>query len=130
MAKKNTFSGPSQRQLRVGELIRRSLAGILARGDHYEPGLDGVVISVGEVKTSPDFRVATVLIYPTGKDGDEVIATLEKISGRLRLGVTKEIKMKYSPELRFRLDRSIDMAEETQRLIDKLPAYGPENEDD
>lgn len=126
MAKQKTFEGPSQRMLRVGELIRRSLGDILTRGDHFEPDLNGVLISVGEVRMSSDLRIATVLIYPHSKEPKKVLDALKGIAGRLRFQVSKDIKLKYAAELRFIHDQSYDIAEETQRLIDNLPAYGEE----
>lgn len=110
--------------LRVGELIRRSLADILTRGDHFEPDLNGVLISVGEVRMSSDLRIATVLIYPHGGEPQKVIKALAGIAGSLRYQVSKDTKLKYAAELRFIHDQSYDIADETQRLIDNLPAYG------
>ncbi len=122
MAKQNNqqHSGPSQRQLRVGEMIRRSLAAILARGDHFEPELEGKLISVTEVRTSPDLRVATVFVYPHGGDDGHVLETLNRIRPNLRNQVTREVQLKYSPELRFELDTSFDYADQTFATMNKL----------
>ena len=85
---KNIFQdgpGPSQRQLRVGELIRRTLSEVLARGDVHDPDLNRMSITVGEVRTSPDLRIATAYVLPLGGEGqDEVIALLARNKGELR----------------------------------------------
>ncbi len=118
--KKAQNNGPSNRQLRVGEMIRRSLADILARGDHFEPELEGKLISVSEVRTSPDLRVASVFVYPYGGDEGGVLATLKRIAPRLRKQVTDDLKLKYSPELRFEIDKSFDLADQTFAAMNKL----------
>jgi ribosome-binding factor A len=83
MAKRSSIhgSGPTQRQLRVGETIRRALADILIRGDHHEPDLEGVPITVGEVRCTSDLRIATVFVMPLGgRDAERVMAGLENWS--------------------------------------------------
>ncbi len=110
--------GPSQRQLRVGELIRRTLAGVLARGDVHDPDLNRMSITVGEVCTSPDLRVATAFVLPLGGQGrDEALAALRRNSKELRRAVSKELTLKFSPELRFALDETFDQMDETNRLL-------------
>ncbi|MEM6661594.1 MAG: 30S ribosome-binding factor RbfA [Pseudomonadota bacterium] len=110
--------GPSQRQLRVGELIRRTLSDVLMRGDTHEPSLEGVSITVGEVRTSPDLRVATVYVLPLGGANSEaVLAGLKAARGELRRAVNKAVKLKFSPELRFVLDDSFDRMDETRVLL-------------
>ncbi|MEM1162510.1 MAG: ribosome-binding factor A, partial [Pseudomonadota bacterium] len=85
--------GPSQRQLRVGELIRRTLSDVLMRGDTHEPSLEGVSITVGEVRTSPDLRVATVYVLPLGGANSEaVLAGLKAARGELRRAVNRAVK--------------------------------------
>jgi ribosome-binding factor A len=77
-------SGPSQRQLRVGELIRRTLSGVLARGDVHDPELNALSITVGEVRASPDLKIATVYVMPLGGGGrEEAIAALKRNRGEL-----------------------------------------------
>jgi ribosome-binding factor A len=111
-------SGPSQRQLRVGETIRRALADILTRGDHHEPDLDGVPITVGEVRCSSDLRVATVFVMPLGgRDADRVLAGLDRAKFELRHQLTRAINLKFSPELRFKLDETFDRMDETRRML-------------
>jgi len=120
MAKRSSIhgSGPTQRQLRVGETIRRALADILIRGDHHEPELDGVPITVGEVRCSSDLRVATVFVLPLGgRDAERILAALERAKFELRRQLTRAVKLKFSPELRFRLDETFDRMDETRRLL-------------
>ncbi len=114
----NTAPGPSQRQLRVGETIRRALADVLMRGDLHEPDLDGVTITVGEVRCSPDLKVATAFVLPLGgRDAERVLAALERAKGELRRQVTRALSLKFSPELRFRLDETFDRIDDTNRML-------------
>lgn len=120
MAKRrfDTGPGPSQRQLRVGELIRRALSEVLARGDLHEPELAGVSITVGEVRTSPDLRVATVFVLPLGgANSDAILAALTRARGELRRSINKAVKLKFSPELRFVIDESFDRMDETRAML-------------
>lgn len=120
---KNSYSsgsGPSQRQLRVGELIRRGLSELLQRGEIHDPDLNRLSITVGEVRTSPDLRVATVYVLPLGGKGkDEVVSLLARNKGELRRLVTKKLALKHSPDLRFRLDDTFDKMDETRRLFEQ-----------
>lgn len=122
---KNKFQdgpGPSQRQLRVGELIRRLLAQVLARGDIHDPDLNRLSITVGEVRTSPDLKIATAYVLPLGGEGrDEVLKLLARNKGELRRIIGKELGLKYAPDLRFRLDETFDQMDEARRL------FGQEN---
>lgn len=98
-------AGPSQRQLRVGELIRHELSAILSRGEVADPDLDGVIVSVGEVRCSPDLKVATALVMPLGgRDKDKVVAALTRSAKYLRGQVARRVNLKFAPDLRFRLD--------------------------
>ena len=111
-------SGPSQRQLRVGETIRRALSDILLRGEHHEFDLEGVPITVGEVRCSPDLKVATVYVMPLGgRDAEKVLAALNHARGELRRQVTRAVSLKFSPELRFRLDETFDRMDDTRRML-------------
>ena len=110
--------GPSQRQLRVGETIRRALADVLTRGALREPDLDGVAITVGEVRCSPDLKVATAFVLPLGgRDAERVLAALDRASGELRRQVTRAVSLKFSPELRFRLDETYERIDDTSRML-------------
>lgn len=111
-------SGPTQRQLRVGELIRRTLSDVLARGDIHDPDLSSVSITVGEVRTSPDLRIATVFVLPLGgKNADVVLEALRRNRAELRRIVVKGMTLKFAPELRFALDDTFDRLDETRRLF-------------
>lgn len=118
---KNKFHdgpGPSQRQLRVGELIRRKLAEVLARGDVHDPDLNRLSITVGEVRTSPDLKIATAYVLPLGGEGKEdVLKLLSRNRGELRRMMGKSLGLKYTPDLRFRLDETFDQMDETRRLF-------------
>ena len=110
--------GPSQRQLRVGELIRRTLSQVLARDEIHDPDLNRLSITVGEVRTSPDLRVATAFVMPLGgRHRDEALALLERNRSELRRLVGKAVALKYAPELRFRIDETFDAMEQTRRLL-------------
>ncbi|MCW8843940.1 MAG: 30S ribosome-binding factor RbfA [Rhodobacteraceae bacterium] len=118
---KNKFHdgpGPSQRQLRVGELIRRSLAEVLAHGDVHDPDLNRMSITVGEVRTSPDLKIATAYVLPLGGKGqDEVLKLLARNKGELRRAIGKKTGLKYTPDLRFQLDQTFDQMDETRRML-------------
>ena len=110
--------GPSQRQLRVGELIRRTLSDVLIRGDIHDPDLNRMSITVAEVRTSADLRVATAYVLPLGGQGkDEALDALRRNRHELRRAVTKDLTLKFSPELRFVIDDTFDRMDETRRLF-------------
>ena len=117
----NRFSsgtGPSQRQLRVGELIRRTLSDVLLRGDVHDPELNRHSITVGEVRTSPDLKVATAFVLPLGgRDAKESLAALNRNRVELRHLVVRGMTLKFAPELRFVLDETFDRMDETRRLF-------------
>lgn len=120
MAKKSYSGGkgPSQRQLRVGELIRRGLSDVLMRGDVHDPDLGRLSITVGEVRVSPDLRIATAYVLPLGGTGkDDVIGLLARNKGELRRIIGKKLALKFAPDLRFRLDETFDQMDETRRLL-------------
>lgn len=110
--------GPSQRQLRVGELIRRTLAQVLAQGDIHDPELNRLSITVGEVRTSPDLKIATAYVLPLGGQGqDDVVALLARNKHELRRVIGKKVGLKYTPDLRFRLDETFDRMDETRAMF-------------
>ena len=118
---KNRFSegsGPSQRQLRVGELIRRRLSEVLTRGDVHDPELNTISITVGEVRASPDLKVATAFVLPLGGNGsEEALAALRRNRVEIRRQVAKGLDLKFAPELRFKLDETFDRMDDTRRLF-------------
>ena len=103
-------SGPSQRQLRVGEQVRHALSETLQRGEIIDPVVETAVISITEVRMSPDLKIATAFVSPLGaKDPDAVIDALNKYAKFIRGRVSFALRqMKYMPEFRFRQDTSYD----------------------
>lgn len=118
---KNRFStgtGPSQRQLRVGELIRRTLSDVLARADVHDPELNRFSITVGEVVVSPDLKIATCHVMPLGGgDVQTAITALARNRGELRHLVSKALTLKFAPDLRFRADETYDRLDDSRRLF-------------
>lgn len=110
--------GPSQRQLRVGEIIRHALADILSRGEIADPDLDGVVITVPEVRMSPDLKNATALVMPLGgKNTKKVMAGLERSRKWLRGQIARRVNLKYAPDIRFQLDTRFDDDDQVTTLL-------------
>lgn len=115
----HTGSGPSQRQLRVGELIRRTLSDVLLRGEVHDPELNRHSITVGEVRASPDLKVATVYVMPLGgHDAQDALKALRVNQRELRHHIAKAMTLKYAPELRFILDETFDRMDDTRRMFD------------
>lgn len=118
----NRFSqgpGPSQRQLRVGELIRRTLSDVLLRGDVHDPDLNRHSITVGEVRCSPDLKVATAFVLPLGGAGaEEALSALRRNTAEIRHLVAKAMTLKYAPQLRFQLDETFDRLDDTRRMFE------------
>lgn len=117
----NRFShgqGPSQRQLRVGELICRTLSDVLLRGDVHDPDLNRHSITVGEVRTSPDLKVATAYVLPLGgNDAEGALEALRRNAPEIRHLVAKGMTLKYAPQLRFQLDETFDRLDDTRRMF-------------
>jgi len=114
--------GGSQRQLRVGELIRHELADMLARGDVHDPVIQGHLITVPEVRMTPDLRLATIYIMPLGgRDKKDVIDALERNQRYVRGEIARRVNLKFAPEIRFRLDERFDEAERIEKLL-RTPA--------
>ncbi|MGF7056055.1 ribosome-binding factor A [Bosea sp. OAE752] len=119
MAKPAKPSGPSQRQLRVGELIRHALAEMLARGDIHDDVLAKHVITVPEVRLSPDLKLATAYIMPLGgQDVKPVLKALEANKRYMRGEIAHRVNLKYAPDIRFRADESFAEAERIDALLD------------
>jgi ribosome-binding factor A len=113
-------AGPTQRQLRVGELIRRRLSEVLARGEVHDPELGAMSITVGEVRTSPDLKVATAYVLPLGGDQrDSALAALNRNRSEIRRVVIKGLALKYAPEIRFVLDETYDRMDDTRRMLSR-----------
>ena len=115
---KSQSNGPSQRQLRVGEQVRHALADVLARGEIRDDLIQANVISVSEVRMSPDLKIATAYVAPLGAtDSNAIIKALAAHAKFIRGRVSGSLRqMKYMPEFRFRLDTSFD----NMARIDKL----------
>jgi ribosome-binding factor A len=115
---RETTKGPSQRQLRVGELVRHTLAELFARGDVHDPVIEKHLITVPEVKMSGDLRLATVYIMPLGgRDVTEVLVALERNNRYLRGEIARRVNLKFAPEIRFRADERFDEAERIEKLL-------------
>src|SRR6201985_611679 len=120
--KKNAAAGGSQRQLRVGEAVRHAVADILAQGNVHDVDLEGHIITVPEVRMSPDLKLATIFVMPLGgRDTDIVMAALERNKKYLRGEVSRRVNLKFSPDLRFRVDDRFDEAERIEKLL-RTPA--------
>ncbi|MFN3663712.1 30S ribosome-binding factor RbfA [Yoonia sp.] len=120
MAKNTQRDGkaPTQRMLRVGEMIRRTLSEILQRGEVHDPDLARMSITVGEVRMSPDLRIATAFILPLGGEGkEEALDALRRNRHEVRHLVVKGGTMKFAPELRFQLDGTFDQMDATRALL-------------
>ena len=120
MAKNKFKDGtePSQRQLRVGELIRRALSDILMQGTIHDPDLNRISVTVSEVTASPDLKIATAYVCPLGgQGGEDLIALLAKNKSEIRRSISKKLTLKYTPDLRFRIDETFDRMDETRRLF-------------
>lgn len=110
--------GASQRQLRVGELVRHAIAEMLARGEVYDPVIEGHMITIPEVKVTADLRLATVYVMPMGgKNADAVVAAFERHKKRLRTEIAHRINLKFAPDLRFRADDRFAEAERIDKLL-------------
>jgi ribosome-binding factor A len=111
-------SPASQRQLRVGELIRHEVADMLARGEVHDPVLEGRMITVPEVRMSADLRLATIYIMPLGgRDGGEVLEALERNKRYMRGEIARRVNLKFAPDIRFRIDERFDEAERIEKLL-------------
>ena len=119
--------GPSQRQLRVGELVRRRLSDVLNRADVHDPDLNRMSITVGEVRLSPDLKHATCFVEPLGAGVEaavtaghesEIIKALNAHAKFLRGRLGSKLDMKFTPDLRFRHDESFDAASHLDRLFE------------
>lgn len=110
--------GPSQRQQRVGENIRRALSDILMRGETHDPELGRRSITVSEVRCSPDLKRATAYVQPLGgEDPAGAVALLTKNAGALRRLLGREVRLKYAPELHFVIDDTFDRMDDARRML-------------
>jgi len=119
---KSSAAGGSQRQLRVGETVRHAVADILVNGSVHDADLEGHIITVPEVRMSPDLKLATIYVMPLGgRDTEIVIAALQRHKKFLRGEVARRVNLKFAPDLRFRVDERFDEAERIEKLL-RTPA--------
>jgi len=119
---KKSAAGGSQRQLRVGETVRHAVADILAQGIVHDADLEGHIITVPEVRMSPDLKLATIYVMPLGgRDTEIVIAALERSKKFLRGEVARRVNLKFAPDIRIRVDDRFDEAERIEKLL-RTPA--------
>ena len=117
-SRRSHAKGPSQRQLRAGELIRHALVDILAHEELRDPDLVGVSVTVSEVRASPDLKQATVFVAPLGHgDAAKTATALNRCARFLRGRLGREIDLKFTPELTFAADSSFDEAEHIGALL-------------
>jgi ribosome-binding factor A len=118
MARPAKPSGPSQRQLRVGELIRHALAEMLARGDIHDEVLSRHVVTVPEVRLTPDLKLATAYVMPLGGgDVGPVLKALNSHKKHIRGEIAHRVNLKYAPDIRFLQDESFAEAERVDALL-------------
>jgi ribosome-binding factor A len=111
-------SGPSQRALRAGEVIRHAIADILSRGEVHDPVIQGHVITVPEVRMSPDLKLATIYVMPLGgRDEQAVVDALERNKRYLRGEIAHRVNLKFAPDIRFRIDERFDEAARIEKLL-------------
>ena len=123
--------GGSQRQLRVGELVRHAMAEMLTRGDVHDPVIEGHLITVPEVRMSPDLRLATIYVMPMGgRDAEQVIAAFERHKKFLRVQIAQHINLKFAPDIRFRIDERFAEAERIDKLLRSPPVVRDLKDDD
>lgn len=113
-----TGKGPSQRMLRVGEMVRHKIAELLIRGEIHDDVLASHVVSISEVRISPDLKLATAYVMPLGgKDTQKVIAALERHKKFIRAEVAQTLDLKYAPDIRFREDETFEEVSRIDRLL-------------
>ena len=118
MSRDNKQTGPSQRALRVGELVRHALAAMFARGEIDDDALRGSVITVPEVRMSPDLKLANAYIMPLGgQHAEEIVAALNRHAKYVRGRVAPQINMKFAPEVRFFVDETFEEASRIDALL-------------
>ena len=113
---------PSQRQLRVGELIRHALAEMLTRGEVHDPVIERHLITIPEVRMTADLRLATIYVMPLGgRDTEAVVAAFERNKRFLRAEIARHVNLKFAPDIRFRIDERFEEAERIEKLL-RTPA--------
>jgi ribosome-binding factor A len=115
---RDSASAPSQRALRAGEVIRHAIADILSRGEVHDPVIQKHVITVPEVRMSPDLKLATIYVMPLGgRDVKAVVEALERNRRFLRGEIAHRVNLKFAPDIRFRVDERFAEAERIDKLL-------------
>ena len=118
MSKGHSKRGPSQRQLRVGETLRAALSEVFLRGDIADPDLTGAVLTVSEVRASPDLKNATIYVLPLGGENqDKVVEALARHRRFIRGEVARRVSLKHMPDLKFELDKTFDQSGRMNDLL-------------
>lgn len=123
---------PTQRQLRVGEIVRHAIAELIERGELHDPDLDGVPVTVTQVEMSPDLRNGTAYVVPLGGgEADRIVDALNRAAPFLQGRVARAVRLRFAPRLRFVPDRTFDYADNITRLLrETVPGASPLSEDD
>src|SRR5258708_31441861 len=123
--RRDNTPGGSQRQLRVGELVRDGMSDLLTRGEVHDRVLEGHLITVPEVRMSADLRLATIYVMPLGgRDIDEVLEALERNKRYLRGEIARHVNLKFSPDIRFHADERFAEAKRIEKLLRTPPVQG------
>lgn len=124
-------TGPSQRQLRVGEVLRHALVEVLARGESRDPALIDASITVTEVRVSPDLRSATAFVVPLGgRDQATIVAALDRCGPYLRGQIGRMAGLRFTPSLRFLADQSFDRAQRIEQVLQRPEIRGNVEKDE
>jgi ribosome-binding factor A len=128
--KRDPSPSGSQRQLRVGELVRHAMADMLTRGEVHDPVIEGHLITVPEVRMSADLRLATIYVMPMGgRDAEQVVAAFERHKKFLRAEIAHRVNLKFAPDIRFRIDERFAEAERIDKLL-RSPAVKRDLDDE
>jgi ribosome-binding factor A len=118
MTRQKKNKAPTQRQLRVGEIVRHAIAELIERGELHDPDLDGVPVTVTQVAMSPDLRNGLAYVMPLGGgDAGRIVAALNRAAPYLQGRVARAVRLKFAPRLRFAEDRTFDYADKITRLL-------------
>lgn len=110
---------PSQRMLRVGELVRHTMAELLTRSAIHDPALEAEVVTVPDVRMSPDLKLATIFVMPLGgKNVNDVLAALDRHKPFVRGEIARRVNLRYAPDVRFKADPSFDQGAKIDALLD------------
>src|SRR5690242_4901022 len=115
---RDSTPGGSQRQLRVGELVRHAVADMLTRGDVHDPVIEAHMVTIPEVRMTADLRLATIYVMSLGgRNANEVVAAFERHKKFLRSEIAHRINLKFAPDIRFRVDERFAEADRIDKLL-------------